>query len=114
MTGKLDVSKNGPSKLRLNEDGLDYAPVSLQRIPAGEYVPLMFTARNMVLEGANGELRGTYTVPSYRGSAFMDPRVGRVPIVGSMECLQRLAVSSHENEGLSATGGHTMARLCCV
>jgi hypothetical protein len=38
----------------------------------------MFTARNMNLQSdpAAGELRGDYTVPSYRGATFMDPKVG--------------------------------------
>lgn len=76
MTGKLDMGSNGPRSLALNQDGIDFAAVSLQPIPAGEYVPLMFTARNMSLQSdpAAGELRGDYTVPSYRGATFMDPK----------------------------------------
>lgn len=75
MTGRIDVGATGPKQLTLNEDGLDYAAVSLQPIPAGDYIPLMFTARNMNVKGDNGELQGSYFVPSYRGSSFMDPRV---------------------------------------
>jgi hypothetical protein len=73
------MGPRGPTKLALNQDGIDFAAVSLQPIPAGEYVPLLFTARNMSLEtnGSGPELRGSYDVPSYRGATFMDPKVGR-------------------------------------
>jgi hypothetical protein len=76
MTGKLDMGPKGPTKLALEQDGIDFAAVSLQPIPAGEYVPLLFTARNLSLEtNSAGELRGMYDVPSYRGATFMDPKV---------------------------------------
>lgn len=78
ITGEMDISSSGrPSKLQLNEDGIDFAAVSLQPQPAGEYVPLLFTARNMDLrlDGSTGQLRGEYDVPSYRGTTFMDPKV---------------------------------------
>jgi photosystem II oxygen-evolving enhancer protein 1 len=76
MTGKLDMGPQGPTKLALEQDGIDFAAVSLQPIPAGEYVPLLFTARNLNLEtNSAGELRGMYDVPSYRGATFMDPKV---------------------------------------
>lgn len=77
MTGKIDVGSSGLTKLALNKDGIDFAAVSLQPIPAGEYVPLLFTARNLSAEAAaGGVLRGMYDVPSYRGATFMDPKVG--------------------------------------
>jgi photosystem II oxygen-evolving enhancer protein 1 len=78
MTGKIDVGSSGLTKLALNKDGIDFAAVSLQPIPAGEYVPLLFTARNLTAEASagGGELRGMYDVPSYRGATFMDPKVG--------------------------------------
>jgi photosystem II oxygen-evolving enhancer protein 1 len=77
MTGKIDVGSSGLTKLALNKDGIDFAAVSLQPIPAGEYVPLLFTARNLTAEASagGGELRGMYDVPSYRGATFMDPKV---------------------------------------
>lgn len=76
MTGKIDVGSSGLTKLALNKDGIDFAAVSLQPIPAGEYVPLLFTARNLTAEASagGGELRGMYDVPSYRGATFMDPK----------------------------------------
>lgn len=76
MTGQLDMGPKGPTKLALAQDGIDFAAVSLQPIPAGEYVPLLFTARNLSMEtNGAGELRGMYEVPSYRGATFMDPKV---------------------------------------
>jgi photosystem II oxygen-evolving enhancer protein 1 len=86
MTGKVDVGSNGLTKLALNKDGIDFAAVSLQPIPAGEYVPLLFTARNLTAEAtAAGDLRGMYDVPSYRGATFMDPKVSAALYMYAMQ-----------------------------
>lgn len=41
----------------------------------GEPVPMMFTIKGVNAVGTLAKFEGTFTVPSYRGSSFMDPRV---------------------------------------
>lgn len=71
MEGPLQVS-NG--NLRFEEkDGIDYAAVTVQ-LPGGERVPFLFTIKELVAEGKPEAFGGTYIVPSYRGSSFLDPK----------------------------------------
>jgi photosystem II oxygen-evolving enhancer protein 1 len=71
IEGPLQVS-NG--NLRFEEkDGIDYAAVTVQ-LPGGERVPFLFTIKELVAEGKPEAFGGTYIVPSYRGSSFLDPK----------------------------------------
>jgi photosystem II oxygen-evolving enhancer protein 1 len=69
-------------KLKLTEeDGIDYAPTTVQT-PGGERVPFLFTVKQLVATGAKSgsalkpgfEFGGSFTVPSYRTGLFLDPK----------------------------------------
>lgn len=72
MSGTLKVSGNGEVELK-EEDGIDYAPVTVQ-MPGGERVPFLFTVKQLNAKGSADAFSGTFTVPSYRGSSFLDPK----------------------------------------
>ena len=55
------------------EDGIDYAPVTVQ-LPGGERVPFLFTIKELAAKGSLSAFGGDFTVPSYRGSSFLDPK----------------------------------------
>jgi len=61
------------------EDGIDYAPTTVQ-LPGGERVPFLFTVKELVAKGSGGafkpgyEMGGTFKVPSYRTGLFLDPK----------------------------------------
>jgi photosystem II oxygen-evolving enhancer protein 1 len=75
--GKATFSEN---------DGMDYAPVTLQT-PGGERLPVLFTVKQLVATGNGDKLKpgfemgGPFTVSSYRTGLFMDPK-GRGTTVG--------------------------------
>jgi photosystem II oxygen-evolving enhancer protein 1 len=54
-------------------DGLDYAAVTVQ-LPGGERVPFLFTLKEFAGKGNTSQFGGDFTVPSYRGSSFLDPK----------------------------------------
>ncbi|XP_024366697.1 oxygen-evolving enhancer protein 1, chloroplastic [Physcomitrium patens] len=71
IEGPLTV-KGG--NLRFEEkDGIDYAAVTVQ-LPGGERVPFLFTVKELVAEGKPEAFGGSFLVPSYRGSSFLDPK----------------------------------------
>mmetsp|Transcript_13310 Transcript_13310/g.32520 ORF Transcript_13310/g.32520 Transcript_13310/m.32520 type:complete len:298 (-) Transcript_13310:501-1394(-) len=72
MEGRLTVGADGKVQLK-EEDGIDYAPVTVS-LPGGEYIPLMFTVKQLDAKGTPDLMTGTFTVPSYRGATFMDPK----------------------------------------
>ena len=55
--------------------GLDYAAVTVQ-LPGGERVPFLFTVKELNAKGPADAFGGDFVVPSYRGSTFLDPKVG--------------------------------------
>jgi len=61
------------------EDGIDYAPTTVQ-LPGGERVPFLFTIKELVAKGNGGsfkpgyEFGGSFKVPSYRTGLFLDPK----------------------------------------
>jgi photosystem II oxygen-evolving enhancer protein 1 len=72
IEGPLTVRSDG--KLKFEEkDGIDYAAVTVQ-LPGGERVPFLFTIKELVAEGTPTAFGGSYLVPSYRGSSFLDPK----------------------------------------
>nr|BAF94214.1 33kDa oxygen evolving protein of photosystem II [Oedogonium obesum] len=72
ISGKLTVGSNGSVELK-EEDGIDYAPVTVQ-LPGGERVPFLFTIKQLEAKGTLEGFSGDFTVPSYRGSSFLDPK----------------------------------------
>ena len=71
VEGPLTVS-GGRIKFE-EKDGFDYAAVTVQ-LPGGERVPFLFTVKELVAEGTPDKFGGSYLVPSYRGSSFLDPK----------------------------------------
>merc|ERR1712151_875579 len=61
------------------QDGMDFQAVTV-KLPNGEYVPFMFTVKDLIAKGEGSEFKqgfqwgGEYMVPSYRGGGFLDPK----------------------------------------
>mmetsp|Transcript_4283 Transcript_4283/g.6057 ORF Transcript_4283/g.6057 Transcript_4283/m.6057 type:complete len:306 (-) Transcript_4283:408-1325(-) len=76
ISGKLE---GGGSITFKEEDGIDYAPATVQ-LPGGERVPFLFTVKELVAKGNGGafkpgyEFGGSFKVPSYRTGLFLDPK----------------------------------------
>ena len=45
------------------------------QVPGGERVPFLFTIKELQASGDLAKFGGTFKVPSYRGSTFLDPKV---------------------------------------
>jgi photosystem II oxygen-evolving enhancer protein 1 len=69
-----DFKVNGNNVTFKEEDGIDYAPVTVQ-LPGGERVAFLFTVKQLDAKGTLDSFSGDFTVPSYRGSSFLDPKV---------------------------------------
>ena len=74
MNGTFKVDGSGKVEFQ-EEDGIDYAPVTVQ-LSGGERVPFLFTIKELSAKGTLEGFGGDFTVPSYRGSSFLDPKVG--------------------------------------
>merc|ERR1711904_475139 len=72
MSGKIKITNDG-KVLFCEEDGLDYAPTTIQ-LPGGERVPFLFTVKQVNAIGSLENFGGEFNVPSYRGSSFLDPK----------------------------------------
>jgi photosystem II oxygen-evolving enhancer protein 1 len=72
ISGAFKVDGSGNVEFK-EEDGIDYAPVTVQ-LPGGERVPFLFTIKELVAKGTLNAFGGDFTVPSYRGSSFLDPK----------------------------------------
>lgn len=72
MSGTLNVGSGGAIELK-EEDGLDYQATTVQ-LPGGERVPFLFTIKELVAKGKADGFGGEFTVPSYRGATFLDPK----------------------------------------
>ena len=77
MTGAMKVGNDG-SVTFTEEDGIDYAATTVQ-LPGGERVPFLFTIKEFVGKGNTSQFGGDFTMPSYRGSSFLDPKVRNHP-----------------------------------
>jgi len=77
ISGSLSTSGGGITFKE--EDGIDYAPTTVQ-LPGGERVPFLFTVKKLLAKGQGDtfkpglELSGTFEVPSYRTGLFLDPK----------------------------------------
>ena len=82
MSGTFKVDSGGKVEFQ-EEDGIDYAPVTVQ-LPGGERVPFLFTVKELSAKGTLDGFGGDFTVPSYRGSSFLDPKVASVYIMQNL------------------------------
>ena len=80
VRGDLVVEPDG-SLAFLEKDGIDFQAITVQ-LPGGEQEPFLFTIKGLKAysqEGLNAvttytDLEGSYRVPSYRTSNFLDPK----------------------------------------
>jgi len=72
MSGTFKVDGSGNVELK-EEDGIDYAATTVQ-LPGGERVPFLFTVKELTAKGSLDAFGGEFTVPSYRGATFLDPK----------------------------------------
>jgi len=72
MSGSLKVGSGGSIEFK-EEDGIDYAPTTVQ-LPGGARVPFLFTVKELEAKGDISSFSGEFSVPSYRGSTFLDPK----------------------------------------
>ena len=72
ISGKATVGSDGSFSFQ-EQDGIDYAPTTVQ-LPGGERVPFLFTVKELDAKGSLASFGGDFTVPSYRGSSFLDPK----------------------------------------
>lgn len=80
VRGELKVESDG-SLTFLEKDGMDFQAITVQ-LPGGEQEPFLFTVKGLVAHSQSGlnaittytDLAGSYKVPSYRTSNFLDPK----------------------------------------
>ncbi|KAJ7553930.1 hypothetical protein O6H91_06G119100 [Diphasiastrum complanatum] len=72
IEGPFQVGSDGSVKFE-EKGGIDYAAVTVQ-LPGGERVPFLFTIKELVATGTPDNFGGTFLVPAYRGSSFLDPK----------------------------------------
>ena len=80
VSGSLNVGSDGNMTF-IEQGGFDFQPVTVQ-LPDGERVPLLFTVKGLVAQNQNSpgslgpstRLTGTFQVPPYRTSSFIDPK----------------------------------------
>ena len=80
ITGTIAISDNGVVTL-IEQEGIDFQPITVQ-LPGGEQFPFFFTIKNLVANTEPGfnaitssvDFQGSFKVPSYRGSGFLDPK----------------------------------------
>jgi photosystem II oxygen-evolving enhancer protein 1 len=80
VRGDLKVESDG-SLTFFEKGGMDFQAITVQ-LPGGEQEPFLFTVKGLVAHsqgGLNGittytDLEGSYKVPSYRTSNFLDPK----------------------------------------
>ncbi|MEW5304398.1 MAG: hypothetical protein WDW38_011211 [Sanguina aurantia] len=72
ISGSFKVGNDGSVAFK-EKDGIDYAAVTVQ-LPGGERVAFLFTIKQLEATGTLDSFSGDFTVPSYRGSSFLDPK----------------------------------------
>ncbi len=77
-----DITPNSDGTLTFTElDGIDFQAATVL-LPGGEEVPFLFTIKNLVATtqapaksiNTSTDFKGEFTVPSYRGQVFLDPK----------------------------------------
>lgn len=87
IIGTISVSNDGVLTFT-EKEGMDFQPITVQ-LPGGEQVPFFFTIKSLVGKTEPGftsinsstDFVGSFKVPSYRGSGFLDPK-GRGVVTG--------------------------------
>jgi len=103
ISGKLE---GGGGITFTEEDGIDYAPTTVQ-LPGGERVPFLFTVKNLVAKADSSsstiepglKLSGSFTVPSYRTGLFLDPK-GRGTTTGYDQAVALPALQAGDDSSL--------------
>jgi photosystem II oxygen-evolving enhancer protein 1 len=80
IEGPLDVQPDG-SLIFTEEEGMDFQPTTV-KLSNGELVPFLFTVKGLKLQTqpnvssitTSTDFQGTYDVPPYRTSNFLDPK----------------------------------------
>ena len=80
VRGDLAVESDG-SLTFIEKGGIDFQAITVQ-LPGGEQEPFLFTVKGLVARSQSGlnaittytDLEGSYKVPSYRTSNFLDPK----------------------------------------
>ncbi|MGJ3253410.1 MAG: photosystem II manganese-stabilizing polypeptide [Elainellaceae cyanobacterium] len=87
INGLLNIEPDN-SLTFFEQGGIDFQPITVQ-LPGNKRVPMLFTIKGLVAKSQSGldslnpstRFNGTFKVPSYRTSGFLDPR-GRGLSVG--------------------------------
>ena len=87
ISGTISVNNDGILTFT-EEKGIDFQPITVQ-LPGGEQFPFFFTIKQLVANtkpgldaiNSSADFEGSFNVPSYRGSAFLDPK-GRGLVTG--------------------------------
>jgi len=88
------------------QDGMDFAATTV-KLPDGEYVPFLFTVKELVAKGEGSEFKpgftwgGEFSVPSYRTGGFLDPK-GRGMYLGYDQAVALGAAQSDGDSGQDA------------
>ncbi len=80
ITGTITLDDQGVLTFS-EKDGIDFQPITVL-LPGGEEVPFFFTLKNLIGKTEPGytaittstDFIGEYSVPSYRGAGFLDPK----------------------------------------
>ena len=102
IEGPLDVQEDG-SLLFTEEDGMDFQPTTV-KLSDGELVPFLFTTKGLQLQtqpeltsiNTSTDFQGTYQVPPYRTSNFLDPK-GRGLTTGYDNAVARPAAADESD-----------------
>ena len=85
------------------QDGMDFAATTV-KLPDGEYVPFLFTVKELVAKGEGSSFKpgftwgGEFSVPSYRTGGFLDPK-GRGMYLGYDQAVALPAMQSDGQSG---------------
>ncbi|MBP5971689.1 photosystem II manganese-stabilizing polypeptide [Brasilonema sp. CT11] len=80
ISGDLKINPD-QSLTFVEQDGFDFQAITV-KLPGGESIPFLFSLKGLVAQTQPGlttintstDFEGTFKVPSYRGSAFLDPK----------------------------------------
>ncbi len=80
ISGLLKLGENGVLTFK-ETDGIDFQPITVQ-LPGGDQTPFLFTIKGLTAQTDPGftkintstDFSGSFKVPSYRGSVFLDPK----------------------------------------
>ncbi|MBW4591826.1 MAG: photosystem II manganese-stabilizing polypeptide [Brasilonema angustatum HA4187-MV1] len=80
ISGDLKINPD-QSLTFVEQDGFDFQAITV-KLPGGESIPFLFSLKGLVAQTQPGltsintstDFEGSFKVPSYRGSAFLDPK----------------------------------------